>query len=325
MVALRSHVNPVVKSGFTLVELSIVLVIIGLIIGGVLVGRELINAATVRAQISQIEKYQTAVNTFRGKYGYLPGDIPDPIATQYAFAARGQYEGEGDGNGVIEGIQFDGANDENGTASFTGEAAVFWTDLSAANLIEGKFNTATSNTFPGSVTGAAIANYFPPAKIGNGNYVYVYSGGPGSGWPDNSNNMNYFGFSVVTSCYKCSGGSMGSGVPAAFPNIAVANAYAIDNKIDDGLPQSGRVTANYVDVMRPGNTTVAWAAGGDGSSGSTFGKESASPAYGPTTAATAGAANTCYDNGGVNGITQHYSMEQNNGAGINCALSFEFQ
>ena len=57
------------SAGFTLIELSIVLVIIGLIIGGVLVGRDLIAAAQVRAQISQIEKYQTAVNTFRGKYG----------------------------------------------------------------------------------------------------------------------------------------------------------------------------------------------------------------------------------------------------------------
>lgn len=44
------------QSGFTLIELSIVLVIIGLIVGGVLVGRDLIKAAEVRAQVSQIEK-----------------------------------------------------------------------------------------------------------------------------------------------------------------------------------------------------------------------------------------------------------------------------
>jgi prepilin-type N-terminal cleavage/methylation domain-containing protein len=90
-------------SGFTLIELSIVLVIIGLIIGGGLVGRDLLNAATIRAQLSQIEKYNTAVNTFRGKYGYLPGDIPDPVASQYGFAARGPFPGEGDGNGIIQG------------------------------------------------------------------------------------------------------------------------------------------------------------------------------------------------------------------------------
>jgi prepilin-type N-terminal cleavage/methylation domain-containing protein len=88
-------------AAFTLIEMSIVLVIIGLIVGGVLAGQSLINAAAVRATISQIEKYQT--NTFRGKYGYLPGDIKDPDASNFGFAARGQYAGEGDGNGVLEG------------------------------------------------------------------------------------------------------------------------------------------------------------------------------------------------------------------------------
>jgi prepilin-type N-terminal cleavage/methylation domain-containing protein len=63
------------RAGFTLIELSIVLVIIGLVVGGVLVGRDLICAAELRAQISQIEKYNTAVNTFYGKYGGLPGPL----------------------------------------------------------------------------------------------------------------------------------------------------------------------------------------------------------------------------------------------------------
>lgn len=85
--------------------MSIVLVIIGLIVGGVLVGQDLIRAAGVRATISQIEKYNTAVNTFRGKYGALPGDLNASVATQFGFAARGPFAGEGDGNGVIEGIR----------------------------------------------------------------------------------------------------------------------------------------------------------------------------------------------------------------------------
>src|ERR1700735_2969244 len=97
------HPAPTAQRGFTLIELSIVLVIIGLIVGGVLVGQDLIRAADVRAQISQIEKYQTAVNTFRGKYGYLPGDIKDPDASSFGFQPRGPYAGEGDGNGILEG------------------------------------------------------------------------------------------------------------------------------------------------------------------------------------------------------------------------------
>jgi len=65
---------------FTLIEMSIVLVIIGLIVGAVLVGQDLIRAAEVRATIAQIEKYNTVVNTFRGKYGGLPGDLNASLA-----------------------------------------------------------------------------------------------------------------------------------------------------------------------------------------------------------------------------------------------------
>ncbi|MEI6730878.1 MAG: prepilin-type N-terminal cleavage/methylation domain-containing protein, partial [Pseudomonadota bacterium] len=45
--------------GFTLIELSIVLVIIG---------QDLIYAASVRSQIKQIEEIETQINTFKLKY-----------------------------------------------------------------------------------------------------------------------------------------------------------------------------------------------------------------------------------------------------------------
>src|ERR1017187_10157050 len=131
--------------GFTLIELSIVLVIIGLIVGGVLVGQDLIRAAEVRATISQIEKYQTAVNTFRDKYTALPGDMNAATATQFGFVSRAGTEGRGDGNGIIEGYNY-----THNTASYqvpevngTGEPLLFWRDLSQAGLIEGSFQSAT--------------------------------------------------------------------------------------------------------------------------------------------------------------------------------------
>jgi len=159
-------------AGFTLIELSIVLVIIGLIVGGILVGQDLIRAAGVRAQITQIEKYHTAVNTFYGKYGYLPGDIPDPAASSFGFLARGTLPGQGDGNGIIEGTN--GLTGPNfGTYQQTGETPMFWRDLSTANLIDGNFATAGPATqlYPSGISGTILGLYLPTARLGQGNYV----------------------------------------------------------------------------------------------------------------------------------------------------------
>lgn len=63
------------NKGFTLIELSIVLVIIGLIVGGILIGRDMIRAAEIRSLISEKNQYIVATNNFRNKYNAMPGDI----------------------------------------------------------------------------------------------------------------------------------------------------------------------------------------------------------------------------------------------------------
>ena len=83
-------------------------------------------------------------------------------------------------------------------------------------------------------------------------------------------------------------------------------AYNIDQKMDDGLPQTGKVTATYA------NFNNGWWAAGGGVQGAA------------DTSATSPSATTCFDNGSVAG-TQQYSMSQNKGTGVNCALSFKFQ
>src|SRR4051812_11453032 len=62
------------QSGFTLIELAIVLVIIGLLLGGVLKGQELINSAKVKNMASDFKNAQVYIYGYQDKYKALPGD-----------------------------------------------------------------------------------------------------------------------------------------------------------------------------------------------------------------------------------------------------------
>jgi prepilin-type N-terminal cleavage/methylation domain-containing protein len=288
--------------GFTLIEMSIVLVIIGLIIGGTLVGQDLVKTAGARATLAQIEKYNTSANTFKVKYGYIPGDIPDPYASQFGFQPRGTTEGEGDGNGVIEGIVPNGQS-YYGVGEAGGETVMFWADLSAARMIDGGFSLASPTTeYNGGAIGTAtFPSIFPAARIGNGSYILAYS----------NNGTNYFLIEAVTQIahvpYINTTGQIAGLTPA--------QAYNIDKKIDDGLPTTGHVTAALVDaqyVIWSFNDFLGWGVSLWGSTASIFPPNDATPAV----------AGSCIDNGNVSGAMLQYSVSQN---GSNCGVSFQMQ
>src|SRR5512132_2494572 len=96
------------QSGFTLIEIAIVLVIIGLLLGGVLKGQELITSARVRNLISQQDGIKAAYFGFLDRYRALPGDYSqgNPNIANVAAAANGNN------NGRIESIAGGGTIDE---------------------------------------------------------------------------------------------------------------------------------------------------------------------------------------------------------------------
>jgi prepilin-type N-terminal cleavage/methylation domain-containing protein len=108
------------KSAFSLIELSIVLIIIGLLIAGVTGGASLIKSSELRSAISEARGYAVAVNGFYSQYNELPGD--------YDVAIGGSSAGTTNGlNGRIEYYATDATNDS--------ESVVAWTQLIATGTL----------------------------------------------------------------------------------------------------------------------------------------------------------------------------------------------
>jgi prepilin-type N-terminal cleavage/methylation domain-containing protein len=222
-----NQLKPENKAGFTLIELSIVLVIIGLLVGGILVGQDLIKASEIRATVGQYEKYNTAINTFRTKYNGIPGDLLASNAGAFGLPCAGTttacstgVTGMGTGDGLV--------GDPSGTGAQLGDPLFFWAQLTSANLIDGSLGQSPNITL---TTGAAAVttpiSFFPPAKLGKGNYWMV---GTASG-------QNYYLLGLPTSI------STSDVTLTASSGLTPIDAFNIDTKIDDGLPITGVVQA----------------------------------------------------------------------------------
>lgn len=315
--------------GFTLIEMSIVIVIIGLIAGGVLIGQDLIKSAAIRSQISQIDKFATAANTFRLKYGYLPGDMPSTHATAFGFARTTGCgspfdSGCGNGNGVINGGDTGGETGVTITASYdgVGEPHLFWLDLQTAGLIGDYITPALNN----NTLSYDVEKYLPKAKLGGNKFIYVWGNGVRiSQYVPKNDGKLYFALAEVRAIAGV------NTIPAVSPNgyqsiylptIKVIDAYMIDKKTDDGLPQSGSVIAAAPLAAVGCCITGKWV--GNSERGSVwYANWGVGWGY-PTNNATPASATTCYDNSNTGGQPQQYSMSQNSGNNENCAISFSY-
>jgi prepilin-type N-terminal cleavage/methylation domain-containing protein len=213
------------KDGFTLVELSIVLVIMGLLIGGILVAQSMISTSKITATIQQIGQFDAGVENFKTKYNYLPGDAP-------AFG--------GDGNGVISGVGTTGGYYLN-VAGFDCEIAAFWNNIDPQNYpgasVCDDVGVQANTTGPNKNV--------PLSKLGSPNAFFI-----ASAMPDNSTNRsadpasqrNYYAildgaqaqtadYIFQSTCPTCSGRS----------SVKPADLLALDKKIDDGIGNTGNV------------------------------------------------------------------------------------
>ena len=93
------------KKAFSLVELSVVLIILGLLIAGVVTGKKLVHQAELRKLVELADKYSVAANTFFSIYDALPGDITNASSYWSSCTTESGVPAntcDGDGDGVIE-------------------------------------------------------------------------------------------------------------------------------------------------------------------------------------------------------------------------------
>jgi prepilin-type N-terminal cleavage/methylation domain-containing protein len=134
------------QSGFTLIELAIVLVIIGLLLGGVLKGQELINSAKVKNMAADFKNTQVYIYGYQDKYKAIPGD--DQAAASRNTGAVTATTGGTEGNGVIEG--------EWDSTTQTDESFLFWQHVRLAGLAPGPTAVGDANYPPTNADGGRI-------------------------------------------------------------------------------------------------------------------------------------------------------------------------
>lgn len=149
------------QSGFTLVEIAIVLVIIGLLLGGILKGQELINSAKVRNLADQSSGIQAAYFGFIDRYRQVPGDWDVAQAAQGLGVPAAELIG-GNGNRRID--------------NTIGEAAAVWTQLARSQFLAGGFTPATAATVPNNEA-SYVTNRSAPVNAFNGSLILTRNSG----------------------------------------------------------------------------------------------------------------------------------------------------
>jgi len=214
--------------GFTLIEMSIVLVIIGLIIGGILKGQEIVNAAREKSLVNQVNAVRAAQNTYVDRHNALPGDDPNGTAVSAGVTT-------GNGDGLV------GASAGAGPSNLSGSSVK--TAMNAASGGSENVSYFVELVAEGLIGNAApISAATTPANFGvaNGSPLPSVSfGGSGLGIIQGSHTGNTNNAATATSAVNWL--AVWSFINPTNGGVTPRAASHIDNEIDDGNPDTGLV------------------------------------------------------------------------------------
>ena len=200
------------RHAFSLVELSIVLVILGLLTGGILAGKSLIRAAQLRKYQTELTRYETAYNSFLERYNARPGDMADAESLWGRMAMCPANANPVVATGVCNG-------DDNRALDTIREAGNTFAMLSRAGLIEGDY---LYNDGPGVTETLMRGTVFAPGPE-DSTFTYRHSDIHGT-------MRNY----LHVGAFQSGAGGYTKGM------FTATEAWSIDNKMDDGIAGTGR-------------------------------------------------------------------------------------
>ncbi len=134
------------QSGFTLIEIAIVLVIIGLLLGGVLKGQEMINSAKVKNIANDFRQIPVYIYGYQDRFRAIPGDDARVVANISGTLATSPAGLQG--NSVVNGLWNSSTN--------TDESFLFWQHVRLAGLAAGPTNIADATYIPRNADGGIM-------------------------------------------------------------------------------------------------------------------------------------------------------------------------
>lgn len=211
------------QSGFTLIEIAIVLVIIGLLLGGVLKGQELINSAKVKSLATDFRNIPVFIYGYQDKFKALPGD--DKLASSHVTGAtNATTPANTQGDGIIGGAW-------NSTTT-TDESYLFWQHVRLAGLTSGSTIVGAADYLPVNSVGGTIG-IMSGTSNANSAAVKDLSGTP----------VAIHGTYIICS-----------------PNILGKFAKQLDIQLDDGNTATGAMMATPVAGYALGASATATSA-----------------------------------------------------------------
>ena len=208
------------RAGFTIVELTIALVVIGVLLSAILKGQELLNGAKIRAIVDSQSSLSIAWSQFVDRHGAKPGDFAR--AEERIAHATNPHSDTG-GNGLVE----------------REESALAMEHLALAGLIL---------RCPQCVGGVRVG--LPPTADNSPTNPYdgvisIWHNGPTS--PANPN-APYYAIRRSDSDSRPRHNHLQIHTGPRIPSNILAE---VDRKIDDGLANSGGMVFNQYDPTDP--------------------------------------------------------------------------